>query len=227
MIELKPYRDVQSIDDDKGKPRVGGQITTGRAAYTWHRNSTLTENLKSYFGIGILIMFLVTMVTGSYVWILLFVMICGAALLIINPLWQTYLNRTIGTPVMRVSSEYVARGDTFEIEFQQPFQKDCVVNSVTIHLIKREWVRYKCGTDVCTDTKDVTVQRIYNRNKEQVAGGKYERRATFEVPKDAMHSLALPDNHVIWLIRVNLNVQNFVPLTETYAIQVTPEVHTL
>jgi hypothetical protein len=227
MIEIKPYREIQAVDNDKGKTRIGGAVTTGRMAYAWHKNSALTTSLTNYFLIGMLITILLFLITGSPVWFAPLAIVSLFGLLVISPLWKIYLNRYIGQPIMRVSSEHVARGDTLDIEFRQPFARNCAVSSVTIHLIKREWVRYKCGTDVCTDTKDVTVQRFYNRNKEQVAGGSYERRATFDIPKDAMHSLALPDNHLLWLIRVKLEVEGLMPLTETYAIQVTPEVHTL
>ena len=227
MIEIKPYRDLQIVDGAKGKTRIGGMLKTGSMAYAWHRHSVVTNTLGAYFLGGLLITVLLVILTDSPLWFILLGLVSLAVLLVINPLWQRYLKQYIGQPVMSVSSEHVARGDRLEIEFRQPFQRECVVTSITIHLIKREWVRYKCGTDICTDIRDVTIDRIHNRNEEQIAGGSYERRAAFQIPRDAMHSLALPDNHLIWLIRINLNVKDFMPLSETYAIHVTPEVHIL
>jgi hypothetical protein len=54
-----------------------------------------------------------------------------------------------------------------------------------------------------------------------------ERRSEFHIPLDIMPGSVQPDHRTIWLTRVNLKVKDFIPLTETYAIHVTPEVHTL
>jgi hypothetical protein len=230
MIELKPYRGTIPSTAEKGdKTSLGGELREGKQAYPWYEHPSLMGIAGGLFIVGMLITFILATLTSTGIWCILFPMAYIASLYVMSILWQNYLSHHmgIGQPTLLISSERAARGDTLEMEFRQPFARDCIITSLSIDFISREWVRYKCGTKDCTDTRDKVIQSLHNQNKEQVASGNYEQRATFHIPSDAMHSLALPDNHLLWLIRVKLEVKDFMPLTETYAIQVTPEVHTL
>lgn len=229
MIELKPYRGTTASTVEKGdKTRLGGDVRTGGQAYPWHQNSAIANPLGCLFAIGLFGSFFLSIITGTPVWLCLFVVICILAIYIVNLLWQNYLSQYVGQPTLLVSAERAGRGDEVEVRFRQPIKGDLLVEKGTIELLAREWVRYKCGTDTCTATHDQMIQtEIDHRQRSLTAGEAYEQRVTLTIPSKAMHSFAFDDNSLTWIIRVTVHSSGFLTLTESYAIQVTPEIHTL
>jgi hypothetical protein len=229
MIELKPYRGTSASTIEKGdKNRLGGEVRTGRQAYPWHENTTLTTTFGCVFIVGLLVAVFLTVITATPIWLCLFAIVCILAIYIINLLWQNYLNQYVGQPTLLVSAERAGRGDDIEVRFRQPIKNDLLVEKGTIELLAREWVRYKCGTDTCTATHDHMIQtELDQRQRQLTAGEAYEQRVTLSIPSKAMHSFAFSDNSLTWIIRVTVQSSGFLTLTESYAIQVTPEIHTL
>jgi hypothetical protein len=229
MIELKPYRGTSASTIEKGdKTRLGGELKQGKQAYPWHENPTLTTIFGCAFIIGLFVAVALTIITATPVWLCLFVMVCIFVIYIVNLLWQNYLGQYVGQPTLLVSAERAARGDDIEVRFRQPIRRNLLIEKGTIELLAREWVRYKCGTDTCTATHDQLIHiEIEQRARQLTAGEAYEQRVIFTIPSKAMHSFALDDNSLTWIIRVTVQSSGFLTLTESYAIQVTPEMHTL
>lgn len=229
MIELKPYKGTTAATVEKNdKKQLGGSVSTGREAYAWHRSGWLVGTVGCLMLAGLMVTILMVTTTESPAFFCLFALACGVMIYAVNIGWKWYIGQYVGQPSLRVSSERAARGDEIEVIFRQPFHRDMMIENTKIELLAREWVRYKCGTDTCTATHDHTIDSQSDaRNRTVISGQTHEYRVRFIIPAAAMHSFAFSDNSLTWLLRVTLDSQNFMTLTETYAIQVTPEVHTL
>ena len=228
MIELKPYRGTTASTIEKGdKTRLAGEMKTGAQAYPWHENSTILMRFGCGMIVGLLVAILLLTITATPIWLCFYAIGAVAAIFIINAWWQNYLNQYVGQPTLLVSSEHARRADEIEVRFLQPVRRDMVIEKATIEFIAREWVRYKCGTDTCTTTHDIEIQtRTDNKPRTIAADTAYEKSTTLTVPAKAMHSFAFSDNSLTWIIRVTVWPKDFMKLSESYAIQVTPEIHT-
>ncbi|GEM_PF-2084619 len=228
MIELKPYRGTTASHIEKNdKTRLAGETRTGRQAYPWYENRTVMTYAGCFFAILFVMALGVTLITQTPIGLCFGVVIAILAVYVINALWQNYLNQYVGQPTMLVSTEHARRGDSIIVRFRQPVRRNLVIENGKIELLAREWVRYKCGTDTCHETYDHPIQRKLERKQRQISANEsYELDLTLTVPPQAMHSFAFADNSLTWIIRVTVVCREFLTLTELYAIQVTPEVHT-
>lgn len=229
MIELKPYRGITASTIEKGdKTRLGGEVRTGQQAFPWYENSSLTMGLTCAFVVGLVLAIFLIAITRTPVWFCVFAIGCVAASYLVSAWWQNHLRQYIGQPSLLVSSEHAGRGDDIEIHFRQPINRDLLIEKSVIELIAVERVSYKCGTNTCTASHDIMIQTERDTRQRQLSAGQtYEQRVTLSIPSQAMHSFAFDDNSLTWIIRVTIETSGLSTLTESYAIQVTPEVHTL
>ena len=229
MIELKPYRGTSASTVEKGdKTRLGGEVKTGQQAYAWHENTSLLTTVGCGLIIGLFVAIFLMTITGTPIWLCLFGVACIVTVYAVNAWWQNYIGQYVGQPVLLVSSERAGRGDDLEVRFRQPIHRNLLIEKVTIELLAREWVCYKCGTDTCTATHDHQIQTRQDQHQRQFSAGEtYEQHVTLTIPSQAMHSFAFQDNSLTWIIRTTVQSSGFLTLTESYAIQVTPEMHTL
>ena len=229
MIELKPYRGTTASTVEKGdKTRLGGEMRTGSQAYAWYENSSLTTGVTCSFVVGLIIAIVLIAITGTPVWFCVFALAFGVGIYLISRWWQNYLSQYIGQPSLLVSAERAGRGDEIDVQFRQPIRQALMIENGTIELLAREVVSYKCGTDTCSATHDILIQTEHDHRTRQLSAGEtYEHRVILTIPRQAMHSFAFNDNSLTWIIRVTVKSSGLSNLTESYAIQVTPEVHTL
>jgi hypothetical protein len=244
MIELRPHRGTVIAPSDKDKKmRLAGHNLKGKRGYSWIQNA-------HYVPVGPLLFcgLLVAAPTPLIIVLrpnpddfidvrsisLLTMLMLGVVLLfhnlIIDRFWQSHIAHRVKPPTLLISDQNLHRGQRFGLLFRQPVTRNLVIETCQIEILTQEWVRWEVeNAKHPTDTK--TVETRYhaaeNTNQHITEDRAYEQRLVYTIPMDAMHSFALPDNRLTWLIRVNLKVKDFMPLTETYAIQVTPEVHTL
>jgi hypothetical protein len=229
MIELKPYRGITASNMEKGdKTRLAGEVQTGAQAYAWYENSSLTTGFACAFVVGLMLAILLIAITKTPIWFCVFAIGCIVGAYMLSAWWQNYLRQYIGQPSLLVSSERAGRGDDIEVHFRQPINRDLLIEKSTIELVAVERVSYKCGTNTCTASHDLIIQTEHDARQHQLTAGQtYEQRVTLTIPRQAMHSFVFTDNSLTWIIRVTMQSSGLSALTETYAIQVTPEVHTL
>ena len=146
----------------------------------------------------------------------------GAAIvgLIYINLWHYLVRMRLGTPHMQASAKVVRRGEDLQVIFRQGIPKPIKFNGIKIQLARSEWVRYTCGTNTCTDEEHIVIQSVDYPAEYFEGGLMLEKRAEFTMPVDAMHNLDFTNNKLTWLIKVQLDIHNWIDFTEAYEIQV-------
>lgn len=226
MIELKPYRGTSpSSSDQKKKGAVGGKTLEDKHAYLLVSDPATFSLLGSMAAV---LSLFVTLITGSFIWVCVVPITCLLGIALMNRVWQNYLGDKLGEPRLFVSANRVRRGDQIDVHFQHSIRRDLVIEDVKLELVMQEWVKDYQGKSITESTYDFIVQTTLDPQQYPLAVGyTYKQHTQFTLPQRAMHSFVFPDNSLTWLIRVHFKVKDFTSLTESYAIQVTPEVHTL
>lgn len=131
-----------------------------------------------------------------------------------NALVRGFMRRMVGEITLEASSFTIQRGHPLRVRLHQPGNPNRSLNSVTLQLVKHEWVEYSCGTDTCTDTHDVVVD---SRDFKPKQGADYE--VTFAVPADAMHTFHASKNRIQWFVTIRLDIPTWADYYERYEVR--------
>ncbi len=95
---------------------------------------------------------------------------------------------------------------------------------ISVSLELEELATYRQGTDTRTERRVVREESIIEWRGVSIAPGhRFEERAAFQVPDDAMHSFASLHNAVTWRITVRVEPVKWPPLTRHFPIVVLPQ----
>jgi hypothetical protein len=134
---------------------------------------------------------------------------------------KSLATKKLEPPSLTLSVRPLYLGETFRGELVQRVKKEADINSVTVTLICREWVRYTQGTDTHTETHDVyTVKETLDVTGMIAPPDCIRGHVEFEIPEEAMHSFSAPDNRVEWLIEVHTDVADWPDYSSKFELNV-------
>ena len=148
----------------------------------------------------------------------LFVLI-GLAL-IAATVYQFFRVVLVGTPTVEVDIEPLQPGTRSRLRVYQPGDFD--ITSASVHMVFREQVTYRQGTDTVTAEKEVHVQELTRCSTCRASRSKPILETEFQIPEWAMHSFNAPNNKLQWGIRVIMDIPNRPDVKDLYFFRVTP-----
>ena len=135
-------------------------------------------------------------------------------------IWGFLIGSRLARPVMNANFAQVRRGDKLDLSFTQEVKSATRVQNMSIQLVLREWVKYTQGTNTYTDMYDHVIVEETFPEEQLERGMTLQKRATFAVPNDAMHTFQQSHNQLRWLVRVHLDIPGWIDFQELYEVVV-------
>jgi hypothetical protein len=235
MIELKPYDGLTRIE-------------AVQQALQWTKDTLISRRVYPVDRAGIRIL---SLATGVFVFIGLCgiqgtassstrAMLCGGLIvsflaLAFLPawLWQRQLRQWVGEPSLFVSSTdgYIHPGDTLEIVFQQPIERDMVLEYTRIELFERHLTKRRSKWLEKADNRQGDITDIQDQMKEIKVvesqpvkkGDIYKQEATFTLPDHMTPNFVSGNIAYVWYLRVTCQCPGFEQLTHLYPLPFPPK----
>jgi hypothetical protein len=121
-------------------------------------------------------------------------------------------------PILTVSTPGPRLGETLDVGWDLPGRVG-MIDKLTISLEASEEATYRCGTDTCID-RSVFYRRFVTQTDDpsEIRGG----MTSLVIPADQMHSLALPNNRIVWELKVHGEIARWPDVRRTYTLVVQP-----
>ncbi len=137
----------------------------------------------------------------------------------------------IGKPQIALSRDTLRVGESFVLEYTHRFPRSVHIRRVVVELILRERVSFRAhhhtrggvSHHTRTLTHDHIVQEIEKPGGHFQAGETLHHRFALRIPPNAMHSFAVHHNHLLWRVRVRLDIPHQPDLFLTFPLQVLPK----
>lgn len=117
--------------------------------------------------------------------------------------WTAIRDSLAGASIVEVSVDRLRAGGRHRAFVSQPIRGG--LDSLRVCLVCSEEVRYRSANDdsMTTESRRVRELEVFRRDGLSVqAGLPFEATFDLEVPEDAMHSLELPNNKVLWRLEL-------------------------
>jgi hypothetical protein len=164
---------------------------------------------------------------GSSLWVLAFPLFGLPFVAIgIGMLWHglvPWIARSrIMKPDIAISSTEVRLGDRFSISYFQTFKNRADVRGVKLSLLFRETARYSSGSSSVTVHHDEPITEFEYPARTYEAGEQMVFSRSMEIPCDGMHTFHASNNHILWLLKIKVDVVHWPDYQEEFEIQVLP-----
>lgn len=126
----------------------------------------------------------------------------------------------IRPPVVTIPETPLTPGQSFPFSYTQEVKKQIVVEVGTIKFLCRESATYQVGTDTRTDTFDRIVAEVPIEGSTFGPGEPFNFTLELLVPPNAMPTFESMSNKIQWLVIVNLKIEKWPDVGETFSIPV-------
>jgi len=137
--------------------------------------------------------------------------------------YYRYTRSWVGPAQLFASAGRLQRGTRMDFTVKQPTLRETTYDRIAIQIGVREWVRYRCGTDTCTDTYDQILFDSDTQGMSVGADGLMEYRTSFQLPPNLMHSFQASDNRISWFARVIIDIKGLPETAQYYQIDLDTE----
>lgn len=124
-------------------------------------------------------------------------------------------------PSLTLSVSPLLLGESFHVEMSQRIKRDADVNSVSVRLICREWIKTGSG-----DSESVETHVVHCVKQALDVAGRVSRSDTirgklqFQIPENAMHSFEASSHRIDWVIDVRADVAKWLDYTWQFKLNV-------
>lgn len=191
------------------------------------RGSNTSKNIWVLVAVGLFFLLggVVTFSTDINVPVCLFMIPLGLVMLIpfVLPLLRNRAAaRKLDPITLEASTDRPRVGDPVDLEVTAGIKTAVQVESTSVELIFREWVRYQSGTDTVTKSEEWVIQQSQQPGGNYQPGAFLAQSVRFVIPANGMHSFDASDNRCIWLVRLTIDVQGWADWKMDYPITVVP-----
>ena len=135
------------------------------------------------------------------------------------------MNSLVGIPQLLMSTVVLKRGEELEIHYIQPMKRNVTLTSMSLSLVLQESATYDQGSSTVTVTHDHVIQEKLDADIAVRSETGIDRKLSFIIPDDAMHSFEAYRNKLEWYVKVKLDIPNFPDYHKDYKIKVLAEVN--
>jgi len=134
---------------------------------------------------------------------------------------QLLVTTGVGPTWVEISDHPLRPGQAYDVLLSQVGRLR--MNRLVMRLICQEEVRYQQGTDTRTETQCVFRQEVFRREDFQIEpAAPLEGECRVEIPPGAMHSLAVENNAVKWMLTVEGDVARWPNFSRSFPVIVQP-----
>lgn len=139
-------------------------------------------------------------------------------LLLLLGIIRTVLSLVNPRVTIALSSGAVPLGDAMDVAWEVAGGWSRI-NKLSINIVGQEWARYVQGTDTRTDQSPFACIEVVSTAKfDEIPFG--TRSVT--IPRQAMHTLDLPNNKIQWMVRVHGHIAWWPNVEEDFPFRVAP-----
>jgi hypothetical protein len=119
------------------------------------------------------------------------------------------VGRMFGEPNIRISDDPLRVGQAFMVRYRQQVRRGVEIRRTVLQVILRESATSGSGTDRSTVTYDHVIQEYASEGRRLYANDEILEEWRTQIPSDAMHTFDGGNNQLLWLVRVNVEVERF------------------
>ena len=119
------------------------------------------------------------------------------------------VGRVFGEPTIWISDDPLRVGQTFTVRYRQQVRRGVQIRRVVLQTVMRESATSGSGTDRSTVTHDHVIQEYVSEGRRLYANDEIVEEWRTQIPPDGMHSFDGGNNQLLWLVRVNVEVERF------------------
>ena len=119
------------------------------------------------------------------------------------------VGRVFAEPEIWISDDPLRVGQTFTVRYRQQVRREAQIRRVVLQTVMRESATSGSGTDRSTVTYDHVMQEYVSEGRRLYANDEIVEEWRTQIPPDAMHTFGGGNNDLLWLVRVNVEVERF------------------
>ena len=139
--------------------------------------------------------------------------------------YRLLMSTLVGVPQTLMSTVVLKRGDELEIHYRQAIKRNVTLKSMAFSLVLQESATYDQGSSTVTVTHDHVIAQDLDEVVVISSETGIDRKLTFTIPDDAMHTFEAYRNSLQWYVKVNFDIPNFPDYKKDYKIKVLAEVN--
>ena len=131
---------------------------------------------------------------------------------------RTIMQAMVPKPLLKVSSDQIALGESLEINWNYTRPVDGI-ERMTLTLVGREEATYRRGTTTSTDKSEFARITITDQMmRAQIASG----RAKIVIPLEAMPSFTASNNKIVWVLELQQKVRKWPDVKREFSLTINP-----
>ncbi len=129
----------------------------------------------------------------------------------------------VGKPTVTVPTT-LRVGDKFDLQYHHTFNQQITCEKFSVQLIFEERATYSQGSNTRTVTHEQIIAETGFPTRVFQPGDMIADSLSWQIPRDAMHTLKAPRNVLRWVVRLKLIIPKYPDYQDEYEINVLPEI---
>lgn len=129
----------------------------------------------------------------------------------------------VGKPTVTVPTT-LRVGDKFDLQYHHTFNQSITCEKFSVQLIFEERATYSQGSNTRTVTHEQVIAETGFPGRVFQAGDMIADSLSWQIPREAMHTLKAPRNVLRWVVRLKLIIPKYPDYQDEYEINVLPEI---